>query len=56
MADEEIGQMVPFLEIHHQIQYLGLDRNIQGGNGFVNRMAKRDAAVKRSLGQQRPAD
>ena len=35
MRNEDIGQLVFFLQIHHQIQNLGLNGNIQSGNRFI---------------------
>ena len=35
VADEQIGQIEPRAQIHEQIQYLRLDRDIQGGHGLI---------------------
>ena len=36
MADEQIGQAKFNLQFHHQVQHLGLDRNIQRADSLVS--------------------
>ena len=35
VGDEQVGQTVLGLEVHQQVYDLGLDGNIQSGDGFV---------------------
>ena len=36
VADEQVGQPTLTLELAHQVQHLGADGHVQGGNGFVS--------------------
>ena len=35
VADEEIGKAEPFLKIDQKVQDLALDREVEGGDGFI---------------------
>jgi hypothetical protein len=49
VADEEVSEVVALLQVHHEVQHLGLDRDVEGRDRLVGHDQLR-------AGDQRPGD